>query len=48
MRKERDKEKSENIRFRIHGAADETQSESEAPASVTCFSMDFTRWSSEE
>ena len=30
------------------GAADETESEPEAPASVTCFSMDFTRWSSEE
>ena len=30
------------------GAADETESEPEAPASVTCPSMDFTRWSSEE
>ena len=30
------------------GAADETKSEPEAPASVTCPSMDFTRWSSEE
>ena len=30
------------------GAVDETKSEPEAPASVTCPSMDFTRWSSEE
>ena len=29
------------------GAADETKSEPEAPASVTCLSMNFTRWSSE-
>ena len=29
------------------GAADETEFEPEAPASVTCFSMNFTRWSSE-
>ena len=28
--------------------ADETEFEPEAPASVTCFSMNFTRWSSEE
>ena len=31
----------------LFGAADGTQSEPEAPASVTCFLMDFTRWSSE-
>ena len=30
------------------GAADETKSEPEAPASVTCPSMGFTRWSSEK
>ena len=30
------------------GAVDEIKSEPEAPASETCFSMDFTRWSSEE
>ena len=30
------------------GAVDEIKSEPEAPASVTCPSMDFTRWSSEE
>jgi len=30
------------------GAADETEFEPEAPASVTCFSMNFTRWSSEK
>ena len=30
------------------GAVDETKSEPEAPTSVTCPSMDFTRWSSEE
>ena len=30
------------------GAVDETKSEPETPASVTCPSMDFTRWSSEE
>ena len=29
------------------GAVDETKSEPEAPASVTCLSMNFTRWSSE-
>ena len=29
------------------GAADETKSEPEAPASVTCLLMNFTRWSSE-
>ena len=29
------------------GAVDETKSEPEAPASVTCPSMDFIRWSSE-
>ena len=29
------------------GAVDETEFEPEAPASVTCFSMDFIRWSSE-
>ena len=32
----------------LFGAVDETKSEPEAPASVTCPSMDFTRWSSEE
>jgi len=31
-----------------HGAVDKTESKPEAPASVTCPSMDFTRWSSEE
>jgi len=31
-----------------HGAADETEFEPEVPASVTCFSMVFTRWSSEK
>ena len=30
------------------GAVDETESEPEESASVTCFSMNFTRWSSEE
>ena len=30
------------------GAADETESEPEESASVTCFAMNFTRWSSEE
>ena len=30
------------------GAVDETESEPEESASVTCFSMKFTRWSSEE
>ena len=30
------------------GAADETEFEPEAPASVTCLSMNFTRWSSEK
>ena len=42
--------KKEAQRFRrafFYGAADETKSEPEVPASVTCSSMDFTRWSSE-
>ena len=32
----------------VSGAADETKSEQEVLASVTCPSMDFIRWSSEE
>ena len=32
----------------VSGAADEIKSEPEAPASVTCLSMNFTCWSSEE
>ena len=31
----------------VSGAADEIKSEPEAPASVTCLSMNFTCWSSE-
>ena len=43
--------KKEAQRFRrafFYGAADETKSEPEVPASVICSSMDFTRGSSEE
>ena len=39
---------SENwVRISLSGAADEIKSEPEAPASVTCLSMNFTCWSSE-
>ena len=36
------------VRISLSGAVDETKSEPEAPASVTCLSMNFTRWSSEK
>ena len=41
------KEAQRFCRAFFYGAADETKSEPEAPASVTCLSMNFTRWSSE-
>ena len=53
--RQKDKKKSEpipiwKIWFGLYwfGAADETKSEQEVLASVTCPSMDFMRWSSEE
>jgi len=42
------KEAQRFCRAFFFGAADGTKSEPEVPASVTCFSMGFTRWSSEK
>jgi len=43
----RKNKKTQQLLGSLFGAVDETKSKPEASASVTCFSMNFTRWSSE-